>query len=59
METKINTTLVGDVVQVPLEQFNELIKNYKELKLACKEKDKILTYLNEEIKQYNERFANG
>ena len=53
METKIDTKLVGDIVQVPLEQFNELIKNYKELKLACQEKDKALEYLNEEIRQYN------
>jgi len=59
MENNIKTELVGDVVQIPLEQFNELINNYKELKLACQEKDKALEYLNEEIRQYNERFANG
>ena len=59
MISRLDTQIHGSTVMLPLTQFNELIKNYKELKEACNEKDKAIAYLNEEIKQYNERFANG
>ena len=59
MISKLATQIQGSTVMLPLTQFNELIKNYKELKEACQEKDKALTYLNEEIKQYNKKFTDG
>jgi len=58
MISKLDTQIHGSTVMLPLTQFNDLINNYKELKKACKEKDKALTYLNEEIKQYNGQFTN-
>ena len=59
MISKLDTQIHDSTVILPLTQFNKLIKNYTELKLACKEKDKAITYLNEEIKQYNKKFADG
>jgi len=59
VQNKLKVQAQGDNVILPLKQFNKLIKNYTELKEACKEKDKAIAYLNEEIKQYNEGFANG
>jgi len=56
VQSKLKVQTQGDSVILPLTQFNVLIKHYQELKDACQEKDKVIAYLNEEIRQYNERF---
>lgn len=57
MISKLDTEIHGSTVMIPLTQFNELIKKYTELKQDCKEKDKVIDYLNKEIAQYNDRFV--
>lgn len=49
--------IIGSQVQLPLEQFKKLIKNYETLKEDNIKLQKANDYLNNEIKKYNTEFT--
>ena len=57
MINKLNTTMIGNQVQLPLEQFKQLVINYQTLKAENTELKKANDYLNNEIKKYNTEFT--
>ena len=57
MINKLNTTINGEQVQLPLEQFKKLVSNYETLKAENAELKKANDYLNNEIKKYNTEFT--
>ena len=53
----LKTTINGEQVQLPLEQFKRLVTNYQTLKAENAELKKANDYLNNEIKKYNMEFT--
>jgi len=49
--------VVGDKVEMSLNDFKELVDNYQTLKAENAELKKANDYLNEEIKKYNKEFT--
>jgi len=53
----IKNVVVGDKVEMSLNDFKELVTNYQTLKAANTELKKANNYLNNEIKKYNKEFT--
>jgi len=53
----IKNVVVGDKVEMSLNDFKELVTNYQTLKAENAELKKANDYLNEEIKKYNKEFT--
>ena len=45
------------IVEIPLAEFNELVKRYKDCFNKLKQREAIIDYLNKQIRSYNEQFA--
>lgn len=58
MNNELQTTTVGDQVQLPMKQFKKLITNYEILKKENAKLSQANDYLNNQIKKYNQEFAN-
>ena len=44
-------------VEIPINEFEELIKRYKECDKQRQEMQKIINYLNKQIEEYNKKFV--
>jgi len=53
----IKNVVVGDKVEISLNDFKELVTNYQTLKAENTELKKANDYLNNEIKKYNKEFT--
>ena len=57
MINTLKTTINGEQVQLPLEQFKKLVSNYEILKKENARLSQANDYLNKEIKKYNMEFT--
>jgi len=57
MINTLKTTITGEQVQLPLEQFKKLVSNYEILKKENAKLSQANDYLNSEIKKYNTEFT--
>ena len=57
MINTLKTTINGEQVQLPLEQFKKLVSNYEILKKENAKLSEANDYLNNEIKRYNTEFT--
>jgi len=57
MINTLKTTINGEQVQLPLEQFKKLVSNYEILKKENARLSQVNDYLNKEIKKYNTEFT--
>jgi flagellar biosynthesis chaperone FliJ len=49
----------GKIVKLKAEKFKKLVEEFKKCRRELKKARKALEFLNDEIKEYNKRFANG
>ncbi|MRJ06264.1 MAG: hypothetical protein C6I01_01930 [Epsilonproteobacteria bacterium] len=47
------------IVRLELDKFKKLVKEFKRCRQELEKARKALKFLNNEIKEYNKRFANG